>query len=304
MDAIAGQKLAIVERSPALVAAHDKSAWLALFSADACAEDPVGTTPNRVGAHPDARSGDDLSRFYDTFIAGNAIRFEVLSDYVAGDEVARDVVIHTRLSTGLDVVVPAHLLYQVVDEGGGLRIRRMRACWDLRRRSIDTMLSGWRGLYTLVAISLLMFRVQGVRGLVGYSRGLLVGVFGRGKVVVERLAASIASGDEAGLARLFVPAAPSPIELPVGVEMTAASFLSSVRAGYGDDATLRAEQITSAGWLTSFRFTLRGASGARSGLAFVEHDPATRRIASLRFFTPEVGAAQSTNGTSAIRSGG
>jgi steroid delta-isomerase len=38
--------LAVVERSPAHVAAHDRQDWLALFGDDALVEDPVGSPPH------------------------------------------------------------------------------------------------------------------------------------------------------------------------------------------------------------------------------------------------------------------
>lgn len=195
----------VVERSPAYVAAQDRDAWLALFSRDGVVEDPVGAAPN----HRDALAG-----FFNTFIAGNEIRFEVIEDLTAGHEVVRDVVIHTRLSTGLTIEVPALLLYELVDEDGALRIRRLRAVWDLRRRSIGALAAGLRGLWTLCAVSLQMLRMQGLSGVLGYSRGLVSGIFGDGAATLERLSAAIRAGDPAAAEALF--AADATVEFPVG----------------------------------------------------------------------------------------
>ena len=42
--------LALVERSPAAVAVHDKAAWLALFARYNLVEDPVGSAPSEPRA--------------------------------------------------------------------------------------------------------------------------------------------------------------------------------------------------------------------------------------------------------------
>lgn len=271
-----------VDRSPACVAAQDKAAWLALFATDGSVEDPVGTAPNRRGARPSPSGDDELGRFYATFIAGNAIRFEVIADLVAGDEVVRDVVIHTRLSTGLAIDVPAHLIYQLASDGGdGLRIARLRAVWDLRKRTLHALAAGWRGLYTLLVISARMFAIQGLRGVAGYTRGLVSGIFGRGRTAVARLVRAVAERDGAALESLCAPGAS--IEFPVGRPLSPREWLDAL----GPAAALRVAQVTPAGWLTSFRFETVGAGAARSGIAVLEFDRRSRRIATARFFAAE-----------------
>ena len=55
--------LATVERSPAATAAHDKAAWVGLFSADGRVEDPVGSRPHighrAIGMRVYAVASDD-----------------------------------------------------------------------------------------------------------------------------------------------------------------------------------------------------------------------------------------------------
>ncbi|MEZ4453320.1 MAG: nuclear transport factor 2 family protein [Nannocystaceae bacterium] len=263
--------LSIVRRSPERVAAHDREGWLDLFSADAVVEDPVGAAPN-----PRAR----LGRFYDTFIAGNTIDFEVREDLVAGVEVVRDVVLHTRLSTGLEIAVPAHLLYEIADEGGAPKIRRLRAIWDLRRRSRGALAAGLPGLWTLTVVSGQMLRRQGLGGVLGYSRGLVSGIFGRGPAAIGRLAAAIEAGDPAAVEGLFVDGAA--VESPIGVTKTPAEWI----AGLGAGARLVVADATPAGWLTSFRFAITGGAAAgQGGVAIAAFDPRRRGIAGLRFFT-------------------
>lgn len=122
----AAEVMAVVRLSPALVAVHDKSGWLDLFSSDHVVEDPVGSRPV-PGTHP-----GDLRRFWDAFIAPNQIEFEVANDWVDGFEAVRDVVIVTTLRPGVMLRTPAHLLYETVFENGVLKVRRMAAHWEPR----------------------------------------------------------------------------------------------------------------------------------------------------------------------------
>lgn len=263
------QLIEIVGRSPALVAAQDRAGWLALFARDAVLEDPVGAAPV---------PRDMLGRFFDTFIAGNAITFAVREDLTAGSEVVRDVVIHTRLATGLEIAVPAYLLYEVVEEDGAPRLRRMRAVWDLRRRSAGALAAGWRGLVTLSAVSVQMLKVQGPSGVLGYSRGLVSGIFGRGPAAAERLAAAISAGEVEAAAALFEPEVW--VEFPVGVRLPVRDWLVLL-AG----ARVRVEAATAAGWLTAARFDVAGGAG---GVVFLEFAPASGKIAAARFFARDV----------------
>ncbi|MGI9084899.1 MAG: hypothetical protein ACR2FE_06355 [Aeromicrobium sp.] len=116
--------LALVRSSPTFVGAHDKAGWLGIFGGQHVIEDPVGWRPVR-SEEPGA-----LARFWDTFIAPNAIEFQVTQDWVDGFDVVRDVTIVTTLRTGVRVRTPAHLLYQTAYEDGALKVRRMAAHWE------------------------------------------------------------------------------------------------------------------------------------------------------------------------------
>src|SRR5215212_421479 len=107
--------LAVAKESPARVAAHDKAGWLALFARQGMIEDPVGAAPHRRSGSGEA-GRDPLDDFYETFIAPNDIRLDSSLDVVAGREVARDVVISTRLPHGAEAEVAAYLLYEIVEE--------------------------------------------------------------------------------------------------------------------------------------------------------------------------------------------
>jgi hypothetical protein len=123
-----------------------------------------------------------------------------------------------------------------------------------------------------------MFRVQGLRGMLGYSRGLLAGVFGEGRRAAEALAAAVEKGDAAALGALFAPG--GVVERPVGARLAPAEFLGALGAG----ARLHVEDVTPAGFLAGFRYRLAGAGGEERGVGFLEFDPSSRRIARARFF--------------------
>jgi hypothetical protein len=112
----------VVRSSPVAVAAHDKAGWIALFDDDYVIEDPVGWQPVR---------GEDISSFWDAFIAPNDIDFVVHHDWIDGLHVVRDVTVVTKLGTGLEVRTPAHLRYELVDRDGMLKVERMAAHWEL-----------------------------------------------------------------------------------------------------------------------------------------------------------------------------
>ncbi len=71
--------LAAVERSPRAVAAHDRDAWVQVFTADGRVEDPVGSSPHL--------GHDQIYRFYDTFIGPREIKFHRDLDIVNGRSV-------------------------------------------------------------------------------------------------------------------------------------------------------------------------------------------------------------------------
>jgi len=262
--------LAVVDRSPACVAAHDRDGWLALFSTDAVVEDPVGAAPH---ARTEAR--DPLGRFWDTFIAPNEIRFEVRADLVAGRTVARDVVIHTTLPNGFTIDVPAHLRYELVpDPDGEPRIAHLAAHWEARKLSAKALRGGWRGLTGVTALTGRMLRRLGVRGVAGYLRGLRKGAFRKGHAVATAFVAALRSGDEAALRALLADG--SRLERPAGVPVAPAALLTA----FGPERPFEVGPPVAAGWWLSFRCDVEGAPG----LVFLELDPATRKVLAARFF--------------------
>lgn len=188
-------KLALVKASPQAVAVHDKAAWLDLFSHDALVNDPVGSAPHT--------SHTAISRFYDSFIAPNDIRFDADQDIVCGMTVVRDLTIVTRLPTGLEAPVATHICYELKQENDQLKIHRLYAHWELMPMVLNTLSAGFIGLRSYVKLSVRMVQCQGVGGVLGFMRGFLGGGRGRRKKAenfLSRLAQNDAAGAKAMLA--------------------------------------------------------------------------------------------------------
>lgn len=212
--------LAAAKESPDAVARHDKAAWLALFAESSLVNDPVGSKP-----HTDA---DARGRFYDAFIAPNDIRFDVDHDVVCDNTVARDVVIRIGMASGLEVSVPAHLRYELVEESDGLRISGLLAHWELMPMVLRTLGSGLKGWTTYARLTVRMIARQGLGGVVGFMRGFS-GVGRAGKQCARTFLDALANGDtQAADALLGAGAA---IEVPSGTVVTAAEASQHLRGG-------------------------------------------------------------------------
>jgi hypothetical protein len=276
--------LKVVEGSPRAVADHDKQAWLGLFAKAAVVEDPIGTPPCRKGAFtmrsPDG--DDDLGCFYDTFIAPNRVRFVVERDIVVGRDVMRDVVIHIVEPGGLELEVPAHLLYQLCEEEGEIRVARMAAHWEAAPLTARILGAGLRGYRNMLVSGLRMLRNQGFAYVRDFQRGTREGIGEMGRAALEVFADALNAGKGEAIAALF--AAPdSPIELPVGTPIPAQRFLSEL----GENAGLELSKVHSASWTCSCSFLLRRQGRERPGVALFDFDPQSRKMLSARFYVEE-----------------
>jgi hypothetical protein len=149
----------VVRSSPAAVAAHDKVGWIALFDADYVIEDPVGWRPVR---------GEDISHFWDAFIAPNDIEFVVHHDWIDGLHVVRDVTVVTTLATGLQVRTPAHLRYELVERDGALKVERMAAHWELAPNFAQLMRPRTAHLRSMATMNASLIRNLGLRDTARY----------------------------------------------------------------------------------------------------------------------------------------
>lgn len=302
----------VAQDSPRRVAAHDREGWLWLFARQGVVEDPVGTPPHRRvnrPACPEAagRSGghaDPLAAFYDTFIGPNEIRFEIHGDGVAGLEspaggpfglaVARDVTIHTRVKGGLHLSIPAYLLYDLIEEDGVLKIRRLAAHWsgvDLPGRAIPQGLGGLRGQDRLPGLGGLlglggqtarMIRYQGLGAMAGYALGMARNVLSKSASRMFRFIEAVNLGPTqapAALASLSIPAGPA-----LGHSALAMPDLPSLARTLTQPGPLSAMDPIGTANTVAFRYSLAPGAPRPSGLAFLGFHPTSGQIAWARFF--------------------
>jgi hypothetical protein len=258
----AEQLIAAVQQSPALVAVHDRARWCGLYAQDGEVNDPVGSRPHRGRAA--------IERFYDSFIAPNTIVFRVEQDVVCGMSVMRDLTIRTTMSTGVTLDVPMHLRYDLVEEDGALKIRRLFAHWELPYMIGLLMKQGLKGLWTSIKLGPQLIAHQGLGGMLGFLRGFL-GNGRAGKKAAEAFLAAAARGDADAAGALLdhrceleLPAH-TPIGLPELVgRLRSAQWRKMIAAGDFVTVTLQA--------------------GGRRGVALLRFDYGPQRISGVQVF--------------------
>ena len=108
--------------------AHDKEAWLDLFSDDAIVEDPIG--PSHFDPEGKGHRGKEaIAAFWDKAIAPNRLEFNFTDTFQCGNEEANvgNIVITTG---GYQVTTEGVFTYRVNDEG---KLVALRAYWELER---------------------------------------------------------------------------------------------------------------------------------------------------------------------------
>lgn len=214
--------LDLVNCSPQAVREKDRAAWLGLFAQFNVVEDPVGSRPH-IGGLFDARSGkrgsQALARFYDTFIAPNDIVFDVEQDVVCLNRVVRDLTIKIHMSPVVVAEVPMHLLYELTEEQGDLKIRRLAAHWEAWPMVKSLLAYGTTAWPVLTALSIRMIRLQGLYGALGFSKGFF-SIGKRGKSAVRNIEKAVNERNKKLLVEQFemdrecieFPAASKPIK--------------------------------------------------------------------------------------------
>ena len=253
--------LAAVAQSPRLVAQHDRAGWCGLFAADGQVNDPVGSRPHEGHAA--------IERFYDTFIAPNALSFTVEHDIVCGMSVMRDLEIMSVMSTGLRINVPMHLRYDLVDEGAELKIRRLYAHWELPVMLMQ-QLSSLTGVWTSFQLTPRLLRHQGVDGLFGFMRG--VGGRGRaGKRTAETFLTAMSRSDAAAGAACLAEGCT--LEVPLGTSVALPELAAGLRG-------LTFRKLIGAGDFASATVQI----GPQRGVALFRFDQGPDKISSLQTF--------------------
>ena len=122
------------QRSMEAVEAGDRDGWLALFADGAVVEDPSGISP--LDPEGKGRHGkDEIAAFYDSIVAPNPVRFQIIASYAAGDEVANVGSITTLFPDGSRAVVDGVYTYRVDADG---LICALRAFWEFDAMRIET----------------------------------------------------------------------------------------------------------------------------------------------------------------------
>lgn len=263
--------LALVEQSPAAVAVHDKQAWLAIFARESVVEDPVGSAPHVTGP---AEGRASLERFYETFIAANDIRFHVSRDIVCGLHVVRDLSLEITMAGNVKVEVPMHLLYELTEEEGVLRIARLAAHWELQPMLRQQVVLRWRNLKAGTLSFQRMLRQLGVRGIAGFMQARsTVGEEGKQRVK-DFFECLKQRGD---CSRFFNRQNPV-IDFPYAAEQLPPAHL--VDRG----CEFRLGKTLAAGNFVTVSYSCRSGQDSCGGVAFFEFDRQTLEIKRLSFY--------------------
>lgn len=282
-DSIAQHLLATVEQSPAAAAAHDRTGWVGLFSADGQVEDPVGSRPH-VGA-------EQIGRFYDTFIGPRDITFHRDLDIVRGTTVVRDLELEVAMGPSVIMHIPAILRYDLTEDdptedgptedltedltGAGRRwkLRRLRAYWELPAMMRRFLGNGVAAAPATVQLSRSLLRNQRLAGAAGFAAGFRRPA-GRGKRPVRAFLAAVSSGELSTVTAALSPA----------VTMT-----------YGDDTAIDLAEL--AARLVGARPTKLLAAGRtvavslsaaqQRGVLFADVDRGGRAITTIRYFAED-----------------
>lgn len=256
------QLIAAVQQSPALVAVHDRTRWCALYAQDGEVNDPVGSRPHRGRAA--------IGRFYDTFIAPNSIAFNVEHDVTCGMSVMRDLTIRTGMPGGIVLDVPMHLRYDLVEEGGTLKIRRLYAHWELPFMIAQLLRTGLKGIWGSLRLGPQLIRHQGLGGMLGFLRGFL-GNGRAGRKAVEAFLAAAQRGDVEAAGILLDHRCE--LELPAYQAKTLPELLAQLQG-------LQWRKLIAAGHCVTVTVQM----GARRGVALFRFDHGPRQISSLQVF--------------------
>ncbi len=270
--------LGTVMKSPQAVAIRNKEAWLSIFARYNIVEDPIGSTPVVSGVY-DARSGvrgpGPLGRFFDTFIAPMDIVFHVERDIVCGLGVARDLTIEIKMSPKVTVHVPMHVLYELVEEDGVLKIQRLAAHWELRPMLLQQMSFGLASLSAIFTATLRMIRHLGILGMLRFMKAVS-NIGQTGKDVVSRFVD--------GLNRQSSDSMHSTLSSRfAGVALPAATPVRQIGQLLQMKGQLTLGKTLAAGNVVTASCTLETEGKVWKGIAFFEFDMNEKKIHRVNF---------------------
>lgn len=261
MSAVEAELLALIERSPTLTAAHDRSGWVGMFTTDGRVEDPYGSRPH-VGA-------DEIGRFYDTFIAPRQITFHRDADVVVDAAVVRDLTLEIGMASGVTLDVGMHLRYDLKQVGDDWAIRRLRAHWELPAMVAPLLRHGPKAIPPSLRLVRALLRNQGFGGTAGYLEALRRPGRRSRRCVATFLDAAVA-GDQVTARRMCGDRATTHGESD---PMTVGDFTGRLRGG-------RWSKLIAAGDTVSA--SVDAPSGR--GVVFCETRSGAAKIARIRYF--------------------
>jgi hypothetical protein len=276
----AAELLAQVEKSPAAVAIHDKQAWMSIFAQYHIVEDPVGSKPHVSGIYDSVqgqRGNGPLSRFFDTFIAPNQISFDVHRDIVCENHVVRDLTIHIQMSERIHAQVPMHLLYELIQEKGEWKIVRLAAHWELMPMIFQLLGKGFACFGVLAALTVRMLKLQGIGGMLGFSKAAL-NIGSAGKKAVREFEQAFNNHKLADLMGVCSSDADM-VSWPLGGKPVHPSQLLEVRTG-----KLAFSKILAAGDSVTSSFSITDNDGVKEGVAIFEFNRSIKKISAVRFY--------------------
>jgi len=116
---------------------------------------------------------------------------------VAGPFVVRDLELELAMGPGVTARVPMHLVYEITEEDGALKVCHLRAHWEMLPMVRQVLRNGWPGLMVLNRLGLRLIAQQGVGAVVGFSRALL-GMHETGKIALRRFVDAVNRKDPRG----------------------------------------------------------------------------------------------------------
>ncbi|OBG04355.1 ketosteroid isomerase family protein [Mycolicibacter sinensis] len=268
-DSTAQDLLATVEQSPAAAAAHDRTGWVGLFSADGRVEDPVGSRPH-VGF-------EQIGRFYDTFIGPRDITFHRDLDIVHGTTVIRDLQLEVAMGPTVVMHIPAILRYDLTEDlaeaDGRWRLQRLRAYWELPAMMRQFLGNGVAALPAGAQLSRSLLSNQRFGGTAGFAAGFLRSAE-RGKRPVRAFLTAIAAGELSTITAAIPPSATMTFGDDIAMDL-------AELAARLDGA--QPTKLLAAGRTVAVSIT----SAQQRGVLFADVDRRGRAITTIRYFAED-----------------
>ena len=269
-----------VLKSPLAVTSKDQRAWLDIFARYCLVEDPVGSAPHLSGVYDRAlgrRGNAPLMRFYNTFIAPYEIIFHVDRDVVEGLLVVRDLTIEIRMSARVRVHVPMHLMYELVEEQGELKIFRLAAHWEMLPSLRQQMSFGWDSVSAGLSAGWRMYRYLGLGGSAGFMRAIR-SIGSVGKLQLDTFVRFVNGGNADGVGSLMNDSSGSIYY--AGENLSPAQLVEA-------QLSVSTGKIIAAGNYVSASCRVSSQESVSHGVVFFEFSMKTRKICEVRFYLEE-----------------